>query len=128
MVDLVSWDSMLKDYYPRPGERIKQYVVDQRRLDQWVSRTSPRFIIEAHDDNCGSQCRNFGPTRYMDLRIHDCCNVCNDLAGAMASSPEVIAWQEELKKQPQPCDDRTKLSNEIAPSLSLRKHPTMRRQ
>lgn len=45
-----STDSLFKDIYPRPGERIKQWVVDVRREDAWARETCPRFTMDPHND------------------------------------------------------------------------------
>jgi len=124
-MSLSSFDSTLKDYYPAPGTRIKQYVVDQRREDKWERETCPRFHIDVHDDNTGLSCRNAGAVPWTFMS-HDCCNICCDLHEEKATDPEVLAWQEERAKRPPVCTDHDKLSDEIAPDLVFRANPVFK--
>ena len=112
----------MKDFYPLPGTRLKQYVVDQYREAAWERETCPRFDVEEHDDNTGLRCRNEGPTPWTYLD-HDCCHDCGDRHTALRDGPSVRAWLEEKAKRPPIESDRTKLSDEIARDLSLKENP-----
>lgn len=117
-VDVSSYSGLLKDMYPLPGERIKQYVVDMRRNDLWERATCPRVDVEVHDDNCGSTCRNVGRTPWSHL-AHDACATCNELMDELAVQPGIIAWALERARRPPIEQDRSKLSDEIEPDSPL---------
>lgn len=124
MDNLTSFNATLKDFYPRPGERMKQYVADTLREHKWENETSPRVDVERHDDNTGIECRNVGrvPWTWLD---HDACYDCGDRYEALRDGPLVQAWLAEKAKRPPICEDREKLSDEIAPDPSLAEHPVL---
>jgi hypothetical protein len=120
---ITSVSSTMKDFFPLPGTRIKQYVVDTRREHAWERETSPRIDVPEHDDNCGSPCRNIGsaPWPYLD---HDSCHVCGVLHEYTSKQPDVVVWLAMKAKRPPVEADRTKLSDEIAPEWpSMADHP-----
>lgn len=119
---VTSLDQALKDHYPLPGTRIKQYVVDARRRKTWELETCPTALIDAHQDNTGAGCRNSGSARWLDFACHDCCNTCNDFAEEVRHRPSVQAWLEERAKLPPVCSDRSLFSDEIEPD---RPNPVM---
>jgi hypothetical protein len=122
-VDVTSFDVTLKDFYPRPGERIKQYVVETRREYQWEDETCPRVDVPEHDDNTGASCRNVGRAQWRHLD-HDCCSTCEALDVETASRTDVQEWLAAKAARPPICSDRTRISDEIAPEWpSLREHP-----
>jgi hypothetical protein len=54
----------------------------ERRAE--LERTGRRVRVEAHEDNCGGECRNVGPrTLVADMDTHDCCLHCNDAAAEL---------------------------------------------
>lgn len=112
---LASFDSTLKDLYPLPGQRLKQWVVDDRRETAWANETAPRVYLRGHDDNTLLPCRNAGDVRYHDLD-HDACDVCGALHEAFAREPRVKAWIEAKAARPPVCADRSKLSDEVEPA------------
>lgn len=114
--------AMMKDLYPLPGTRIKQWVVDQRREAAWAAETCPRVGVPRHDDNTGCECRNFGPNLWAWL-AHDCCSFCDDLYEYMAGRPDIAAWLVEKAARPAPTSDRSLLSDEIEPDYSLKLNP-----
>lgn len=131
-----------KDHYPQPGERIKQYVVDERRERAWEEQTAPRFNVDPHDRE-GCQLHDDPECEYCKVLTHACpcagessllelrdadCDVCNALYEKSLSEPRVIAWFAEKAKRPPICEDRTKLSDEVEsehPSLAM--HPLLGR-
>lgn len=81
--DLVTFDSVLKDLFPLPGQPVKQWVLDARAERAELERTGKRIAVPAHLDNTGAGCRNVGPaTLVEDAWTHDCCGICNDLGEA----------------------------------------------
>lgn len=125
VVTVSSFSAALKDYYPAPGTRIKQYVVDTYRENKWERETCPRFTMPAHDDNTDAPCRNAieaVPWTYLD---HDCCYFCGDHHEQLRALPEVQAWLAERAKRPPIESDRSKFSDEIAPELSFAAHPLL---
>lgn len=111
--DLTSINAMLKDHYPLPGERIKQYVVDMRRESKWERDTCPAFDVAEHEDNTGASCRNVPRAPWHDLEQHDCCYVCNDQADSLREGPSVQAWLAEKARRPPIETDKSKLSDEV---------------
>lgn len=127
MSTTASVDSLLKDLYPRAGERIKQWVVDDRRAREWVRQTCPRLEVPTHEDNCGSECRNTGSALWVDLN-HDSCHDCGELMDATRDRPDVAAWRADCDARPKSCADRAKLSDEIEPNRALALHPFLERR
>lgn len=122
-MNVESFDQMMRDMYARPGEVIKQYVVDMGRESEWERETCPRVTVPVHDDNTGLQCRNSYSSQWSYLD-HDCCYVCNDLYRAHAGDMDIAAWRMERALRPPICADKTKLSDQIAPPLpSMRDNP-----
>ena len=120
---LTSFDSVMKDYYPLPGTRIKQYVVDGRREAAWERDTCPQAHMAWHDDNTGATCRNScSDVAWVDFN-HDCCADCDLYFTTLATTPEVMAWLAEKAKRPPICADHEKLSDEIEPDRSLALNP-----
>jgi hypothetical protein len=109
---IVSIDSLLKDMYPLPGQRIKQWVVDQRREDDWECETCPKIDIVSHEDNTGTTCRNVGPLPWTFLD-HDCCYTCGELHEATRTLAVVQEWLAEKAKRPPIEQDRAKFSEEV---------------
>lgn len=115
MSKLTSFNAILKDYYPLPGSRIKQYIVDSRRRSEWEHRTCPTALIDAHRDNTDVECRNSGSARWFEFSNHDCCDTCNDYAEELKRLPAVQEWLEERAKLPPVCSDQSLFSDEIEP-------------
>lgn len=111
---LVSFDATMKDFYPLPGERIKQYVVDMRREDTWCDETAPVIHVESHGNNDGDLCARIGKTQWHILQRSHGCDRCSDIADAERESASVKEWLAEKAKRPPICADRTKLSDEVA--------------
>lgn len=125
---LVSMSALFKDMYPRPGDRLKQWVVDQRREAKWERETCPRVSIAEHKDNTDAWCRNAGLTPWTFLS-HDCCSTCCDLHEATESRADVQAWLAEKAKRPPVEQDRAKLSDEVEPEFGPPgSHALFRRQ
>ena len=123
-VTMRSFDQTLRDMFPRPGERIKQYVVDLRARDEWEDKTCPRFQVDAHDDNTGTECRNRDDTQWRHL-AHDCCSVCDELHEKHSRSAQVIAWHATQTDLPPIEADRTKLSDQVQEDRSRAEHPVL---
>lgn len=123
-MNVTAFDAVMRDVYPRPGERIKQWVVDTGREQAWERETCPIVTVPDHRDNTGAECRNCGSSAWIYLS-HDCCYVCNDQREATATRPDVVAWLAERAARPPIERDHKKLSDEIAPDLSLTAHPTI---
>lgn len=121
---ITSVNAMLKDFYPLPGTRIKQYVVDTKRENEWERETCPHVDIGAHLDNTDADCRNdYGvPWVWLD---HDCCSICGEMLETTRSRPDVVAWLAEKAARPPIESDHDKLSDEIAPDLASRPHPLL---
>ena len=115
----VNFNDVMKDFYPLPGERIKQYVVDTRRRDMWIRETCPRFDVIQHYDNTCTPCRNSHSALWYDLEHHDCCGICESFADLYRVSPATQIWLQELAKQPPIETDKTKLSDEVAPGFTV---------
>ena len=111
-ISVVPFDSMMKDLYPLPGTRLKQWVVDARREAVWVRETCPLVLVPAHDDNCGDRCRNVGVTAWAHLN-HDSCHECNDLQEGVSREPEIVAWCADLAARPKSTSDLELLSDEV---------------
>jgi hypothetical protein len=118
--DLVDISQLFKDMYPGPGDRIKQWVVDQRREYEWERGTCPTIEVQVHEDNTGTECRNSGkvPWTYLD---HDCCYTCGELHEATQSLVVVQEWLAEKAKRPPIEQDRTKFE----PHRELAPHPAL---
>ena len=121
---VASVDRTLKDMFPRPGMRIKQWVVDRWRESEWEHQTCPRFNVDPHLDNTGCECRNSGETSFKHLN-HDCCSTCEDLYELANNSQAVMNWLAERAKRPDICADRDKFSDEIAPDPRTYEHPLL---
>jgi hypothetical protein len=118
-----SFDSILRDMFPCAGDRLKQYVVDSRRESAWEAATCPRFPVPEHEDNTGAVCRNSNERVPWTALNHDCCHDCGDFHEAMRTGTTVVAWLAEKAKRPPIETDHEKLSDEIAPDVSLGEHP-----
>jgi hypothetical protein len=113
---LVTVAHTLKDYYPLPGTRIKQYVLDTYRENEWERDTCPKVEMIEHDDNTGMPCRYSATSaQWRYVLDHDCCEVCNAVGVALANEPRIKAWLDEKAKRPPICADRELLSDRIAP-------------
>ncbi len=111
-----SIDAMLKDRYPQPGERIKQYVVDERIADEWDRETCPRIDVPEHLDNTEVPCHVSGKVPWVSVFQSCSCGTCSDTADEARTRDDIIAWfARRAKERPTICADETKLSNEIAP-------------
>ena len=121
--DIEAFDRAIRDRYPMPGEKLKQYVVDERREAEWECETCPRFTPAEHEDNTGTECRNSMSSVPWTHLAHDCCYFCNDLGERYEQTPEVQAWLAEKAKRPPIETDETKFSNEVAGDWTTGKHP-----
>jgi hypothetical protein len=125
VADIEPFNATLRDLYPQPGARIKQWVVDERRERAWEVETCPRFDVNAHEDDTAIECRNsYGRVSWVDLN-HDCCHTCGDRYEELRGDAAVIEWLAEKAKRPAVCQDRAKLSDEVAEDVSLRLHPSL---
>lgn len=119
-------DAVFRDYYPLPGTRIKQYVVDERRDTAWERETCPRLCIGKHSDNTGVTCSNIGCCSWLDASHASECDECNDIAERERDRSDIVAWRAERGARPKPCADRDQLSDEIAPDFPvMRDHPLL---
>lgn len=107
-------DEEMRDLYPMPGTRLKQWVVDQRRERAWELATCPRLAVSDHLDNTGAQCRSRGDVPWCDLDDHDCCEICNSIAEQSITTVAVDEWLIEACNRPSPCVDRDVYSDEVA--------------
>lgn len=116
----------LRDFYPLPGTRIKQWVVEARRELTWELETCPRVTIDPHDDNTGVPCRNHGyvPWTHLD---HDCCDVCCALHDSKKVGADVVSWLSERAQRPAITADREALSDQIEPRRPMPVHPLVAR-
>jgi hypothetical protein len=130
-VTVVNYDSLFKDCYPQPGERIKQWVVDMRREDAWARETCPRFDVPHHGEDLDDseaaagefrECASVGLTSWLDIH-HRECRFCDGMAQGLLALPEMVAWFAAMKARPPICADRDVLSDEIAEDISLRDNP-----
>lgn len=122
-LDLMSFDAVVRDYFPQPGERLKQYVVDERREHGWAMATCPSVPVDAHLDNTGAECGY--ETRWIDLFHAHCCSTCGAIADKTQGLPAIAEWRAERDARPKPCADRALLSDEIVPPLELSKTPML---
>jgi hypothetical protein len=118
---VASMNSILRDHYPLPGARLKQYVVEERREQEWARQTCPCVIVSEHLDDEGAPCSKAGLVQWTTL--HDCaCQACNDIADEAAhpalGDPRVLRWLAERAARPPITADREALSDEIAPDWS----------
>lgn len=123
-MNVTSYNEVLKDMYPLPGTRVKQWVVDMRRESAWERETCPRVQVFGHPDNTGVECRNVGSAPWSYLS-HDCCSVCNDLLDAVGGRADMAAWTAERAARPPIEQDRSKLSDEVEPAHEMRAHPLL---
>lgn len=123
---LISFDATLRDRYPAPGERIKQYVVDERREDAWADATCPTVSVIPH------QTKNFdgedvdcvcGDVQWH--RLDNGCQVCVAVQAATRDIDRVRRWLAEMAARPPICADRDKLSDEVAPEWHFDGHPLL---
>ncbi len=132
--------AMLKDYYPQPGERIKQYVVDERRVHAWERETCPMLNVPLHyedvDDTEATsghvvECPSVGETSWLTIQARaTSCRFCEGFMFAASGLPAVVDWFAErasyVAEHPI-CADRSQLSDEIAPDLgAMGDHPLLR--
>lgn len=125
---VTSVTSLYKDLYPRPGTRIKQWVIDDRAVDAWERETCPQFPVDAHDGGDGITCPSCGPTLWIDLR-HAECDTCSTLADKLRERPEVVTWcAEQAVRRAAITADHSLLSDEIAPPLvDISEHPFLKK-
>lgn len=123
-INVVAFDSIMRDMYPAPGSRVKQWVVDTWREQAWENETCPRVDVSEHNDNTGTGCRNVGRVPWTFLS-HDCCGDCYLAYESLAERADVKAWLTLKEQRPPVCADRNQLSDQIAPDLSLRGHPAL---
>lgn len=125
-MNVVAFDSYMRDMYAPPGTQLKQWVVDVRRISAWERETCPLVLTEPHNDNTGAQCRNSGSAQWYHLE-HDCCSECDDLHEVTRTRADVVAWlaaRERYRSEHPVCDDHDKLSDEVEPEWPiLRNHP-----
>jgi hypothetical protein len=126
-VDVTSLDAILRDMYPTPGERLKQWVVDSRREAKWEGETCPQFDVPEHYDNTGAPCRNGGERVPWTHLSHDCCSDCCDMHDNHSELPSVQSWLAEKAERPPVEPDRSKLSDQLEPRHDLTAHPWRRR-
>lgn len=123
-MNVTSLRETMRDFYPRAGERLKQYVVDMRRENAWESATCPRVDLAGHEDNTGARCRNEGPTLWTHLD-HDCCETCGRRHIFERSRSDITAWIVLRDARPPIEADHANLSDEIEPDRSLEPHPML---
>jgi hypothetical protein len=133
-----SFDTVLRDRYPLPGERIKQYVVDERRIDAWERETCPKLPVPPHyedpDDTEAASgdvvgCPSVGETRWRDIQGCDSsCRFCEGFAFAARSLPVMVDWfaaRDRYLAEYPICADREQRSDEISPEVDLRSNPVL---
>jgi hypothetical protein len=125
MADVVSIDAMFKDFYPLPGTRLKQYVVDMRAQHAWEAATCPAIDVGDHLDNTGAFCREAPRTLWKFAAMHDCCAICNGAAADTKDREDVRLWLLEKAARPPIETDRAKLSDEIEPERTLPGWPAL---
>lgn len=121
-----SMDQVMKDFYPLPGTRIKQYVVETRAFYEWERGSAPKFYVGEHKNDYGNPCGN-GAREVSWLQMDDSdCQTCRDNQEATERDPAMLAWYpERAARREAICKDTEKLSDEIAPDPSLELHPVM---
>lgn len=124
-LNVFSLDTEMKELYPAPGMRIKQWVVEHWDRIGWERRTCPVVSVPDHIDNCDGHCRNVGTTPWVDLD-HDSCYVCGDLYAKHAGDLDIAAWRMERAGLPPICADRDKLSDHIQPMWRLSESPVFK--
>lgn len=132
VMNLTSFDDTMKDMYPLPGSRLKQWVVDVRREDVWASETCPVLDVPEHYEDWDDTeavsgelrvCASSGRTSWQDIRGREC-QFCDGFAQGALKVPEMVAWFAEKAARPSICADHNQLSDEVAPELaSMRDHP-----
>lgn len=120
-------DRYWRDLHPRPGERIKQYVVDLRKEREWALGTCPRIEVAEHADNSGATCRNVGSARWIDLDV-DGCSTCSNLCNSQRYRSDIAVWRVQADERFGETSDRTALSDEVAgdPLVTLDGYPVGR--
>lgn len=119
---LISLEAALRDRYPSPGERIKQYVIDERKHREWVDTTCPHVAVVLHRDDKGEWCPTSGDPRWHTIGEHGGCSRCDATKARSASLPAIVEWVALRNMRPPICSDRTLLSDEVAPDVSLDQH------
>lgn len=121
-------DAILKDVYAPPGARLKQWVINMHAVHAWEDETAPRVHVPPHLDNTGAECRNVGQSLWSHLSTHDCCSICNEVAGSTAAvMSEITAWNNERERRyAEAMKDRETFSDEVQPDLPLDEHPTLK--
>lgn len=121
---MTNFDVIMKDRYPLPGTRIKQYVVDERREEAWADATCPRVLVIPHTrivDDIESGCIE-GHVQWH--KLENGCELCGAVQYATRDLDRVQQWLSLKAARPPICSDRTVLSNEIAPDWTIMsKHP-----
>jgi len=107
------FDQIMKDCYPHPGHRIKQWVVDMRRNMEWERATCPVVDVHVHQDNAGFDCEHSGTSvKWIDLGYVEC-DHCSAYQDELGKSPALVQWQAERAARPPVCEDRDKFSDEV---------------
>lgn len=133
VMNLHAFDATMKDVYPLPGSRIKQWVVDMRREDEWERETCPRLEVPQHYGDCDdteaasgdvSDCASVGPTSWLDIHGREC-RFCDGFSQGSLGLPEMVAWFAAKRARPPICADRNQLSDEIAPDMGKMESPLL---
>lgn len=123
---LISFDATVRDRYPVPGERIKQYVVDERRESAWADATCPTVTVIPHQttnvDGEDIDCIS-GDVQWH--RLDSGCLVCTAVQAATREIDRVRRWLAAKGSRPPICSDRDKLSDELAPEWHFDGHPLL---
>lgn len=120
-----SFDADMKDIYCAPGTRLKQWVVALRARLDWERETCPYVDdVPVHKDDPGFECSNHGRVQLRILDDHEC-QACRDIAAANWERPDIAAYlaERERRARADSAIDRSLLSDEIQPDMSLRDHP-----
>lgn len=133
VMNLHALDATMKDVYPLPGTRMKQWVVDMRREDAWERETCPVLDVPQHSEDCDDaeaasgelrDCASVGRTSWLDIHGREC-RFCEGFAFGALGRPEMVAWFAAKKARPPICADRDQLSDEIAPDMGEMSNPML---
>lgn len=115
----------MRDLFPLAGQRIKQWVVEQRREEAWTRATCPVVVVHVHHDDSEALCARSGSdVQWYLLDDHEC-QECSDLQEATSNQTDVEAWLRVRASRPPITRDHVTMSDEIEGDSALQDNPLL---